>query len=197
MASRRRRPWFSRLVVLLVLAAASDAACGRGAVDGSATATGSLSHAVQLPPRPSEQRVDAIDPCLVLTGQQQRDLAIDRPPLAFERGPRQETQCAFRNGYTYPYYEYIIGIVTTEGADAWLTERRTVDVRTLEVAGFGAVETRILGDNDFDCMISVDVADGQSLDVSFVSGFDGFTEWELCERARIGAEAAMATLLAR
>lgn len=151
---------------------------------------------VELPPRPRAVPLDGLDPCRALTPQQQTELGVNREPRQFEGGNRGEAQCEFEHIYSEPYYRYIVGLVLTEGADAWLTTRRTVELRTLSVAGFGAVETRTLGEDDFDCMLSVDVADGQSLDVSFVSSDDRFTDDDLCDRALVGAEAVLATLLA-
>lgn len=195
-----RRPRCEPRAALLGAVVLLSAACGGtnivGDASGSPTPATSSSPAAELPPRPRYVLLDGLDPCRALTPQQLTELGVNREPRQFEGGNRGEAQCEFEHIYTEPYYRYIVGMVLTEGAEAWLTEQRTVEVRTLSVAGFGAVETRTLGEDDLDCMLSIDVADGQSLDVSFVSSDDQFTTDDLCDRALVGAEAVMATLLA-
>ncbi|MGH3921603.1 MAG: DUF3558 domain-containing protein [Pseudonocardiaceae bacterium] len=154
--------------------------------------------ALQLPPRPAEVPIDDLDPCLVFTPQQRQDLGIDQEPRPSPPSSRSEVACTYAHSSSEPFFSYYVAPVPQEGADAWLTGRRNVaGVAIREVAGFGAVQT-LLGGSDDDCSLTIDVAAGQSLDVMFLGDSAGsFTVDEMCERARLGAAAAMETLLAR
>lgn len=142
--------------------------------------------------------MDTVDPCKdVLTTDQQTALGINRSPQPFGADRRGSPGCAYPHGYSEPFYEYWFAPVTAEGAEAWVVTSRTIDKRVVEVAGFGAVEHTLLGEPDSDCVVSVDVAPGQSLDVAFAASSQNFTSEQMCERARVAAEAAIATLSAR
>lgn len=142
--------------------------------------------------------MDGVDPCSdVLTTAQQAQLGINRGPQSFGADRRGSPGCSYRHGYTEPFYDYWFAPVTAEGAEAWVISNRVVDKRVVEVAGFGAVEHTLLGEPDSDCVVSVDVAPGQSLDVAFAASSSNFTSEQMCERARVAAEAAIATLSAR
>lgn len=185
------------ILALAMIGSGCTTSIGGGAESSAPATSPSRAPIAVLPPRPELVRLDRVDPCLVFTEQQQREFAFDRPTETLPPGPRDEQQCVYGHSFSSPIYDYVVGLVTTEGAETWLAGTRIVDVRPMQVAGFGAVEVRTVGDADFDCVVTVDVADGQSLDVAFVSGEDEFSEDDLCERARVGAEAAMATLLTR
>lgn len=142
--------------------------------------------------------MDGVDPCVdMLTAAQQQELGIDRPPRPIGSDKRGSPACTYPRSYSEPFYSYWFAPVTGEGAEAWVVESRVIDKRVVEVAGFGAVEHSLLGELDTDCVVSVDVAPGQSLDVAFTASLDNFPYEEMCERARVAATAALETLSAR
>lgn len=153
--------------------------------------------APQLPPRPQELRIDGVDPCTLLDPQQRRRLGVDSEPRAGGGSSRGEPACSYSHLSSEPFYSINVATVPFEGAQVWLSGTRNVDARILDVAGFGAVQTRVAGD-DSDCSVLVDVAEGQTVDVLFTGdGAGSFPSDEMCARARQAAEAATMTLLAR
>lgn len=153
--------------------------------------------APQLPPRPQELRIDGVDPCTLLDPRQRQRLGVDGEPRAGGGSSRGEPACSYRHLSAEPFYSVNIATVPFEGAQVWLSGTRNVEARIIEVAGFGAVTTRVTGGHS-DCSVIVDVAEGQSLDVLFTGdGAGSFTSDEMCEKARLAAETATRTLLAR
>lgn len=190
---------FATLLVMLVPSCATRTVTpGETVPPGEQERSPTTAPAPQLPPRPQEVPVAGVDPCVVLTPQQRQELGIDQEPRASRPSSRSDTACTYAHGYSEPFFSYYIAPVPREGAGAWLTGSRNVQgVEIVDVAGFGAVQTLLSGSDD-DCSLSVDVAEGQSLDVMFLGDSSGsFTVDEMCERARKGAQAAMETLLAR
>lgn len=195
-------------IALLALAAWGVGAFGVGALAaGCATRTVTpgepaqppppATSAPQLPPRPQELRIDGVDPCTLLDPQQRRRLGVDSEPRAGGGSSRGEPACSYSHLSSEPFYSVNVATVPFEGAQVWLSGTRNVDARIVDIAGFGAVTTRVKGDNS-DCSVIVDVAEGQSVDVLFTGDSAGsFTSDEMCEQARLAAEAATKTLLAR
>lgn len=196
----------SRAGVLAVAAVATATAAGAGCAATTVTPgepnrpAPPAAAAAQLPPRPAELRVDEVDPCTLLTPQQQQALGIDSSPRPGTGSSRGEPACHFDHGQSEPFYGFLIAVLPFEGAQAWLTGSRAAEARVLDpVAGFGAVEVRSPDGAAAvtDCSVIVDVAAGQSLDAYFESGASGaFTQDEQCAKARQAAEAATRTLLA-
>lgn len=161
--------------------------------DGTPTASTS-----PFPPRPREISMNGVDPCTdVLTEAQQREFGLNRPPRSIGSDERGSPACLYPHSYSEPYYDYFFAPVTSEGAEAWVTSDRIIDKRVIEVAGFGAVEHTLLGGPDSDCTVSVDVASGQSFDVSFGGSSSDFSSEQMCERAQAATVAALETLSAR
>lgn len=151
--------------------------------------------APRLPPRPAEIRIDEVDPCTLLSPQQQQQLGIDRPPDPGGGSGRGEPACSYNHLLSEPFHSFNVVTVPFEGAEAWLT--RGEDRRIIDVAGFGAVETRTAGALG-SCTVIVDIAEGQSLGVLFTGDGEGsFTGDEMCDKARQAATAATETVLAR
>lgn len=138
-----------------------------------------------------------MDPCTLLDPRQRQRLGVDGEPRAGGGSSRGEPACSYRHLSAEPFYSVNIATVPFEGAQVWLSGTRNVEARIIEVAGFGAVTTRVTGGHS-DCSVIVDVAEGQSLDVLFTGdGAGSFTSDEMCEKARLAAETATRTLLAR
>lgn len=188
------------LATLVMLPVVLATGCGTqtvtpgGGTEPAPTASGSEP---QLPPRPREVRVDNVDPCTLITPDQQQQLGIDSTPRPGGGSSRGEPACSFGHAKSEPFFSFNLVTVPFEGAEAWLT--RSGEVRIVDVAGFGAVETASGATGAAgDCIVSVDIADGQYLGVLFVGdGAGSFTPDEMCERARLAAAAATRTLLAR
>jgi hypothetical protein len=130
-----------------------------------------------LPPRPRELDLAGVDPCAdLLTDQQLRELDYD---LGFARPPKPDhsdihggPDCTFASnggdGGPSRDVRTLVGISTTEGALAWVTDpARTPDTRpaVVQVEGFSAIVLPHprLPDN---CKVVVDTAKGQYLEVS-------------------------------
>ncbi|HEX2299053.1 MAG TPA: DUF3558 domain-containing protein [Pseudonocardiaceae bacterium] len=188
-----------RFVVLALVLGAFAAGCATrtvtpGEPDQPAP---SATSAPQLPPRPQELRIDGVDPCTLLDPHQRQQLGVDGEPRPGGGSSRGEPACSYDHLSAEPFYGVNIATVPFEGAQVWLNGTRNVDTQIIDVAGFGAVTTRAKGD-DSDCSVIVDVAEGQSMDVLFTGDSAGsFTPDEMCEKARLAAEAATRTLLAR
>jgi len=149
-----------------------------------------------LPARPREIRLDGLDPCRLLTAEQQRRLNPDQPPTANygDRGP----SCQWGRGFTEPREGYLVRLRTNLGADQALAG--PPGVRVVSVAGFGAVETfGQPADPDRTCILAIDVADGQSVDVLY--DYTGkalpINRALACQRAATAADLVMQTLLAQ
>lgn len=189
-----------RVAVLALALGAPAAGCATGTMTPGEPAQPPpppATSAPQLPPRPQELRIDGVDPCTLLDPSQRQRLGVDGEPRAGGGSSRGEPACSYDHEGSEPFYGFNIATVPFEGVQVWLSGRRNVDVEIIDVAGFGAVTTRLKGD-DRDCSVIVDVAEGQSMDVLFTGDAAGsFTPEEMCEKARLAAEAATRTLLAR
>ncbi|MCP2168284.1 Protein of unknown function (DUF3558) [Goodfellowiella coeruleoviolacea] len=172
---------------------------GTQQTSSSAVSTGRTSGdgGESLPKRPEELKVDGIDPCKLLTESQQKELGTDQAPRLNADGADSlgNPLCGYRKVEGTPRYGYSVSLVPQEGADVWLKEKRNAEVKVLNVGGFGAVETRLPGDQDISCNVVVDVAEGQSLDMQFTLYTAGAIPLEqMCANARHGAELAVQTL---
>jgi Protein of unknown function (DUF3558) len=130
-----------------------------------------------LPPRPRELDLAGVDPCKdLLTEGQLRELAYDlgyaRPPQPDHSDIHGGPDCTFsstgRSGGTDRNIRSLVGISTTEGALAWVTDpARVPDTRpeVVTVEGFHALvllHPKIAGN----CLVVVDTAEGQYLEVT-------------------------------
>jgi Protein of unknown function (DUF3558) len=163
-----------------------------------------------LPPRPRELDLTGIDPCAdVLTGDQLRQLAYDLgyldKPVSTKSDVHGGPACQYASNSPpdQPARSIAtqIGISTSEGAEAWLSDpRRKTSAelsRPATVAGFPALvlpHPRIV-DN---CGVVVDVHKGQYLDVSSSpTGGRGTGPDPYCAEAQRVAEMVIQNLSAR
>jgi hypothetical protein len=131
-----------------------------------------------LPRRPRELDISNVDPCTdVLTGDQLHQLAYDlgyqRSPIAGKSGINGGPTCTY--GSTSPFDQPSrqigsqIGVSTSEGAEAWLTDpsrKAAADLhRSATIAGFPALVLPHPDVTDF-CAVVVDVHEGQYLQIS-------------------------------
>lgn len=111
----------------------------------------------------------------------------------------QAATCAWSNALGSPA-NVILGFTLVPNQPA-TDYRKSVDARLIEIAGFGAVETvGTYSEPEKECLIAVDVAEGQSLLTTVRSEFGdlpGVSHGMLCEKAHVAAEDVMRRLLAR
>jgi hypothetical protein len=179
--------------------------------DRPASTTSSGSSVSPLPHRPRELDITGVNPCTdVLTVDQLHQLAYD---LGYQRSPITG-KSDINGGPTCAYGSMdppdqpsrkigsLIGISTSEGADAWLTDPRretSADLhRMATVAGFPAL---ILPHPRFvdNCAVVVDVHAGQYLQVSSrpAGGADGTSPEPYCTEAQRISGIIVQNLLAR
>jgi hypothetical protein len=155
---------------------------------------------VALPPRPQRVDLDAVsDPCALLTTAQQVLFGINRFRPDEDTG-FGHAGCQYKVDAHPPRYGFTVTAKPDFDARRLLTGEIGRRAKVTSAAGFPAVGSRpgLYGDTNLSCFINVDVADGQSLEVqSLLISTEAFTSDEMCEKTRLVAEAAMATLLNR
>lgn len=161
-----------------------------------------------LPERPRELDLTDVNPCTdLLTDQQLRELDYD---LGFARRPKVEDS-SIHGGMTCTFasnggdggpdrdIHSLVGISTTEGALAWVTDpARAPDARP-DVVTIERFSALVLPHPKFadDCLVVVDTADGQYLEVESSKATGGGTSAELyCAEAERVAGMAIQTISA-
>lgn len=154
-----------------------------GTSDSSSTA---------LPPRPAELKLNSVDPCKVLTADQMKQIKV--ATTESDEGnvvdKKPSPLCHYDNGLDYGYE---VGLVTHSGISYW-RNGGTVESKSAEIAGYAAVEVKFAGTSNVDCLVAVDVADGQQLTVSYRPLKRNENQEQLCEKAGTAASLAIATL---
>lgn len=167
------------IVTTAVIAAAAGCAVRSGGdpVPTSTTASSDTRFADILPPRPAELDLRDVDPCsdLLTTGQLRElryDLGYARPPRPDNSDIHGGPDCTFSStggaGGVDRNVRTLVGISTTEGALAWVTDpRRAPDTRpdVVTVSGFSALVLPHPKLPD-DCLLVVDTAENQYLEVA-------------------------------
>lgn len=149
-----------------------------------------------VPPRPVALPLGSVDPCTLLTPEQ-------RGQFGLTSEPNPGTQPSEDGGPTCDWFKERGGgvsfiVSTANGIGVWFDGSRGGEVTPMQVAGFPAAEVR---DESLDppyCEVAVDMADGQHLGVlnSPTRGEPAPID-EQCAQARMYAEAAVQTLMAR
>jgi hypothetical protein len=187
--------------VLAVLVAVLASACS-GPSAPPTSAEGRPDGVVELPPRPREVRLDGVDPCSLLTGEQRVALGLDARPV-FSQAPvglypgGDVPACDIR-GFEPRAVAVGISLVTTVGAERFTSGELAAEIRPLTVDGFPAVvavPTRLTNY----CTVILDVAVGQLVDVQFRDGGrrPPIPQGQLCRDAETVAAEVMSTLLNR
>ena len=152
-----------------------------------------------LPARPRAIEMSTTgDPCQLLTPAQQQRFGMDRFLPEDDTG-FGHPGCTFKVD-SGPWYGFTVTPKPDLDARRLLTDEFGRRAKLTSAAGFPAVESRpgLTGQSNLSCFVNVDVADGQSLEVqSLLISTEAFTSDEMCEKTRLVAEAAMATLLSR
>lgn len=151
----------------------------------------------RLPPRPAELRLDGIDPCALLTGEQTRQLGVHGGEREQNTDELGSTDCQWLNDPLEPsIFGYLARLILKRGADSGLDSSTGAQVVTLD--GFSAVQaTSPHVDPREHCVLLVDVAQGESLWVQWMTsthGQPGFTHEMACEKARVAGQLMLTNL---
>lgn len=126
-----------------------------------------------FPPRPRDLSLDGVEPCSLLTQPQldelRTEMKLDTPPRSYtsKDSHYQAPTCGLEQSRE-PFDSIDLMVVTSEGAEAWLSGSRNVDAWVVSVDGYPAVDYKLMGSDDVECVTSVDVADGQQMIVDFI-----------------------------
>lgn len=146
-----------------------------------------------LPKRPSELKLDGVDPCKLLTASQMQEIKVaEARPLQMKAVDGEPSPgCSYDNSLQY---SYSVATVTGKGVEFWRSGGN-VDTKTGEVAGFGAVQITFLGTDSVDCALALDVADGQQLFLEYSpTTKKGESQQQLCDNVKKAAGLALETL---
>lgn len=198
-ASRRRGTSHQRypaavLLLLLMTAGCTTTTTGSPTAEAAPAPGTSASPGASLPPRPRELPLSGIDPCALLTTDQQADIGVADPTPG--TSPELGTPlCQWDRFPAEPQDAYLVNLLTAQGASYALGSATGASIT--EVAGFAAVSTtgsRALPGRN--CLLFIDVAEGQTLNVAYQ--YEGRTEpmtTEIaCDKARTAAELMLETL---
>ncbi|GGM52002.1 hypothetical protein GCM10012275_23670 [Longimycelium tulufanense] len=190
---------------LAAVAALGAAGCSGGSSGAQPAPGTSGSEATSASPdrkpsdRPREVKLDGKDPCSLLTDDQKKRFALDRPPQQSKDSTfRGASACTIRS--EVEDISASVTTITAMGIENFGPGQVNGDVREVQVQGFPAYEIHTPGTPtgyDF-CTVNVDVADGQVLRAHYSeSGAkQPLGKEEICKRAAQLADAAMTTLLA-
>jgi hypothetical protein len=181
-----------RLVVLLIGALAAGCA-SPVAPEPAPTPTASTSAA---PTRPREIRLDGVDPCTLLSPAQRKSLGLDAASEPYVAGRPTPGKACSITGFQPRAINVSLTAATTVGITVITAPGAVSDALTPTVlAGFPAVLARPR--NPDGCVMDIDVAQGQTLDILFRDGGGSvpIPQDQLCRDAAIVANEAMATLL--
>lgn len=166
-----------RLVGLLMVALAALVACAGGSQSDSES---------RLPTRPTELRLDGVDPCALLTPAQLRQLGVDTGQRGENTDELGSSDCLWRNFPKEPDIGYLARLIVKRGADYALESTEPTQVVTVD--GFSAVQTTSPQVDPKDhCLLLVDVAQGESLWVQWRTlsvNYPGMTHERACQQAR-------------
>lgn len=180
------------LLLFLVPAACTIPAVGAPA-PASAPPIGGTTSA--LPPRARDLPLARIDPCRLLTADQQASLGVSDPSRGTSPEEGDVPSCQWDRLLSEPRDAYLARLFIARGA-AWALDSAT-GASVTEVAGFPTVRTTgPRGLPERHCFLYVDVAEEQTLFVGYQ--YEGRTEpmtTDLaCDKARTAAELMLETL---
>jgi hypothetical protein len=152
----------------------------------------------ELPPRPRDLTVDGVEPCTLFTkaqlNQLRSELQLDKPPKAYtSKDTHYKAPTCGLEQSREPFDSIDLMVVTSEGAETWLSGDRNVDAWQVSVGGYPAVDYKLKGSDDAECVTSVDVADGQQMIVDFIP-LERRDYKQLCQTTEKVAGMALQTL---
>jgi hypothetical protein len=150
---------------------------------------------IKLPPRPKDIPVDGVDPCSLLTAQQQHDFGLGRP---FKGLPNElmhnSPTCNFAfHDINLSGDEYSIEVDTRDGIQSWLNPYLIDTFTAVTIDGFPALDVVVQGNSPLSCATEVSVANGQMIGVDYGS-YNHESASAMCVKAEKFATAVIATL---
>jgi len=143
-----------------------------------------------FPARPAELKLDAVDPCSLLTAAQQSQLGIQHVQRDDNSDELGSAACLWDNSGGSPDNSWVARLIVKRGADYALGS--TTGVQIVQVSGFTAVQTAApYQDSKINCVLVVDVAQGQSLGVQYLNtrgNYPGISHDVACQLDRRAAE---------
>ncbi|OLF09470.1 hypothetical protein BLA60_20150 [Actinophytocola xinjiangensis] len=202
---RRAFPLVAGLLTIALAAGCSDATGGTAVPNGGGGDTpssagpdpssGGPEPTVEIPPRPKDLKVDGLEPCSVLTEAQvaqiAKDYKFDAPPVQDTAG--KDKICTLEQT-AEPFNAIDVLLITDRGIEYWLSGQGNVDAWPVTVAEFPAVDYKLAGVDDEECVTSVGVADGQQLTVEYTVLTEEVDYRELCQVTEKIAAMATETL---
>jgi hypothetical protein len=161
---------------------------------GSSGSAAPASTGISLPPRPKTLSFAGIDPCKLLTAQQQAELNVNRVLPHKPAPPFNEPGCSYVVDAQKPNYTFVIIPLPKMGIQDLLGKVDPSTSKVFSAAGFPAVQSQV--DVPFQsCFADVDTGQGQMLAIQL--GLDtprGLTMDEMCAKVQRSAELAVTTL---
>lgn len=152
---------------------------------------------VDIPSRPADLSLDGVQPCSLFTkaqlGQLSKQFQFDEPPQAEDAAGSYKAPMCSLSQSAEPFNSVDVYLVTSEGIEPWLSGKRNVDAWLVSVGGYPAVDYKLAGTDDEECVTSVGVADGQQLMVD-LQALQETDYRQLCETTEKVAAMALQTL---
>ncbi|MER5266606.1 DUF3558 domain-containing protein [Actinosynnema sp. NPDC002837] len=191
---RRVVPLIAALALLGGCSQATDGSANPGGstptttASGQASGSGKPSSTTKEPAkRPKTINIDDVDPCTLLTEAQRAEFGLDRPPQP--GGQPDKKSCTISREDR----KYFVGLTadTTAGIDDYA--KSVGKVTKLEVGGFPALMIEATTQLGVSCSVTVDVSDGQVVDVQ-ASSVDETDIPTLCQVVQPVAAAVVANV---
>lgn len=194
--------WWAGLALISGLLLCCAAGCGSPTASPPSPATPASS--VQspppqgrvLPPRPANLPLTGVKPCALLSGPQVSRLGV-AAGVPYGNPEEGDAECVWSTPSPAPTDTWIARTLVQQSADTALSDPHA---QVVQVAGFPAVQTSDpTADPNHACELYIDVADGQSLLVAYVSGHDTpdrppSTRPLACQKAAEAADLMIQTL---
>jgi hypothetical protein len=159
---------------------------------GTSTSSAGSSSKAPLPVRPGVIKLDALDPCKALTATQMNEIGVAKSKRSDGDLVKKGTAPICLYTPNPATFSYEVGLVANEGVGYWRSGSGNVDRKEVQVAGYDAIRTNLIGQKDA-CSFWVDVADGQMVYVNYLP-IDDMSLDAVCGNAQKGTELALATL---
>lgn len=142
--------------------------------------------------------MDGIDPCALLNAAQRGELGIEHAQRDDNSDELGSAACLWDNNGGNPDNSWVARVIVKRGADYALASTSAVQV--VSVGGFSAVQTAApYQDPNTNCVVVVDVAQGQSLGVQYMNSrgnYPGINHDVACQLDRKVAELMVQNLRA-
>jgi hypothetical protein len=141
-------------------------------------------------------RLDVVNPCALLTGAQRTKIGVRAGVSGGDTDEFGSPGCVWLNAADHPDNSWVAKTVTKRGAEYALGS--VTGAKVVSVAGFSAVETTSnFADPQRECLLYVDVAAGQSLQVEYLNqrgDHPGINHDIACQLATSAASDMISTL---